>query len=75
MSEFIEISNDLHFNWLNEWKNSCIHMNKEIMLENTNSFQKKGIFKDIDEKGNAIIETDIGEEVISSGEISIKGVY
>ena len=75
LSEFIKISNDLHFNWLNEWKNSCIHMNKEIMLENTNSFQKKGIFKDIDEKGNAIIETDIGEEVISSGEISIKGVY
>ena len=75
LSEFIEISNDLHFNWLNEWKNSCIHMNKEIMLENTNSFQKKGIFKDIDEKGNAIIETDIGEEIISSGEISIKGVY
>ena len=75
LSEFIKISNDLNFNWLNEWKNSCIHMNKEIMLENTNSFQKKGIFKDIDEKGNAIIETDIGEEVISSGEISIKGVY
>ena len=75
LSEFIKISNDLHCNWLNEWKNSCIHMNKEIMLENTNSFQKKGIFKDIDEKGNAIIETDIGEEVISSGEISIKGVY
>ena len=55
LSEFIEISNDLHFNWLNEWKNSCIHMNKEIMLENTNSFQKKGIFKYIDEKVNAII--------------------
>ena len=75
LSEFIKISNDLHFNWLNEWRNSCIHMNKEIMLENTNSFQKKGIFKDIDEKGNAIIETDIGEEIISGGEISIKGVY
>ena len=55
LSEFIKISNDLHFNWLNEWKNSCIHMNKEIMLENTNSFQKKGIFKYIDEKVNAII--------------------
>ena len=32
-------------------------------------------FKDIDEKGNAVIETDIGEEIITSGEISIKGVY
>ncbi len=75
LSEFIEISNDLHFNWLNEWKNSCIHMNKEITLEDTNSHQIKAIFKDIDEKGNAVIETDIGEEIITSGEISIKGVY
>jgi len=75
LSEFIEISNNLNFNWLTEWKNSCIHMNKEITIEDTNSNQIKAIFKDIDEKGNAIIETDIGEEVISSGEISIKGVY
>ena len=50
-------------------------MNKEITLNDSNSYQKKVIFKDVDEKGNAIIETDIGEEVISSGEISIKGVY
>ena len=41
----------------------------------TNSNQIKAIFKDIDEKGNAVIETDIGEEIITSGEISIKGVY
>ena len=50
-------------------------MNKEIMLEDTNSHQIKAIFKDIDKKGNAVIETDIGEEIITSGEISIKGVY
>ena len=75
LSEFIEISNDLHFNWSNEWKNCCIHMNKEITIEDTNSHKIKAIFKDIDEKGNAVIETDIGEEIITSGEISIKGVY
>ena len=75
LSEFIEISNGLHFNWLNEWKNSCIHMNKEITIEDTNSNQIKATFKDIDEKGNAVVETDIGEEIITSGEISIKGVY
>ena len=39
------------------------------------SNQIKAIFKDIDEKGNAVIETDIVEEIITSGEISIKGVY
>ena len=75
LSEFIEISNNLNFNWLTEWKSSCIHMNKEITIEDTNSNQIKAIFKDIDEKGNAVIETDIGEEIITSGAISIKGVY
>tara|TARA_B100000941_G_scaffold241801_1_gene185493 strand:- start:1219 stop:1962 length:744 start_codon:yes stop_codon:yes gene_type:complete len=75
LSKFIETSNNIEFNWKDKWKNSCIHMNKEITLNDSNSYQKKVIFKDVDEKGNAIIETDSGKEIISSGEISIKGVY
>jgi biotin-(acetyl-CoA carboxylase) ligase len=51
-------------------------MNKQIKIEFGNSFKKKeAFFKDIDENGNAIIETDKGKKVMSSGEISIKGVY
>ena len=50
-------------------------MNKQIIIEVGNSFKKEAFFKDIDENGNAIIETDEGKKVISSGEISIKGVY
>jgi biotin-(acetyl-CoA carboxylase) ligase len=50
-------------------------MNKQIKIEVGNSFKKEAFFKDIDEIGNAIIETDKGKKVMSSGEISIKGVY
>ena len=73
--EFFAISKNINPNCLNEWRDSCIHMNKQIKIEVGNSFKKEAFFKDIDENGNAIIETDEGKKVISSGEISIKGVY
>lgn len=73
--EFFAISKNINPNWLNEWRDSCIHMNKQIKIEFGNSFKKEAFFKDIDENGNAIIETDKGKKVMSSGEISIKGVY
>ena len=50
-------------------------MNKEIKIQDSDSLEKKAIFKDIDTRGNAIIETKEGQKVITSGEISIKGVY
>ena len=75
LSEFIKISDNLDFNWLDEWRDSCIHINKEIKIQDGDSLEKKAIFKDIDTKGNAIIETSEGQKVIASGEISIKGVY
>ena len=33
------------------------------------------LLKDIDAQGNAVIESNEGEEVIATGQISIKGVY
>ena len=75
LSEFIKISDNLNFNWIDEWRDSCIHMNKEIKIQDSDSLEKKAIFKDIDTRGNAIIETKEGQKVITSGEISIKGVY
>ena len=50
-------------------------IDKQIKIEVDNSLKKEAFFKDIDESGNAIIETDEGKKVMSSGEISIKGVY
>ena len=73
--EFISMSKDMNPNWMDEWRDSCIHMNKQIKIEVGNSFKEEAFFKDIDENGNAIIETDEGKKVMSSGEISIKGVY
>lgn len=75
LSDFIKISDNLNFNWIDEWRDSCIHINKEIKIQDSDSLEKKAIFKDIDTRGNAIIETKEGQKVIRSGEISIKGVY
>ena len=75
LSDFIEKFDKLDFNWMDEWKNSCIHMNKKIKINDGNAFEKEAIFLDVDKNGNAIVKTDQGRELISSGEISIKGVY
>ena len=75
LSDFIEKSDKLDFNWMDEWKNSCIHMNKKIKINNGDAFEKEAIFLGVDKNGNAIVKTDQGKEFISSGEISIKGVY
>ena len=51
------------------------HINKEIEIFDGKRYQKKAIFKGIDTQGNAVIESNEGEEVIATGQISIKGVY
>ena len=75
LTEFLNIFDNSYDNWLDDWKKSCMHINKEIEIFDGEHLKKKAIFKDIDAQGNAIIETKDGEEVISTGQISIKGVY
>ena len=75
MTEFLNIFDNSYDNWLDDWKKSCMHINKEIEIYDEEHLQKKAIFKDIDAQGNAIIESKEGEEVIATGQISIKGVY
>ena len=75
LTEFLNIFDNSYDNWLDDWKKSCMHLNKEIEIFNGEHLQKKAIFKDIDAQGNAIIESKEGEEVIATGQISIKGVY
>ena len=75
LTEFLNIFDNSYDNWLDDWKKSCMHINKEIEIFDGEHLQKKAIFKDIDAQGNAIIETKEGEEVIATGQISIKGVY
>ncbi len=75
LTEFLNIFDNSYDNWLDDWKKSCMHINKEIEIFDGEHLKKKAIFKDIDAQGNAIIETKKGEEVITTGQISIKGVY
>ena len=75
LTEFLNIFDNSYDNWLDDWKKSCMHINKEIEIFDGEHLKKKAIFKDIDAQGNAIIETKEGEEVIATGQISIKGVY
>ena len=75
LTEFLKIFDNSYENWLHDWKKSCMHINKEIEIYDREHHQKKAIFKDIDTHGNAIIETKDGEKVISTSQISIKGVY
>ena len=75
LTEFLNIFDNSYDNWVDDWKKSCMHINKEIEIFDGEHLQKKAIFKDIDAQGNAIIESKEGEEVIATGQISIKGVY
>ena len=75
LTEFLNIFDNSYDNWLDDWKKSCMHINKEIEIFDEEHLQKKAIFKDIDAQGNAVIESNEGEEVIATGQISIKGVY
>ena len=73
--EFLNIFDNSYDNWLDDWKKSCMHINKEIEIFDGECLQKKAIFKDIDAQGNAVIKSKEGEEIIATGQISIKGVY
>ena len=71
----IKTFDDKNEEWKDEWRKSCMHMNKEIEVYDENNFVQKGIFKNIDDLGNAMIETNKGLEVFRSGQIKIKGIY
>ena len=75
LTEFLNIFDYSYDNWVDDWKKSCLHLNKEIEIFDGEHLQKKAIFKDIDAQGNAVIESNEGEEVIATSQISIKGVY
>jgi len=73
ISEIIKL--DRHYDWIDTWRNGCAHLNKEVEIYKDEEFIKKVIFKDIDEDGNGILQNKNGHERISSGQISIKGIY
>ena len=64
-----------NYDWINEWRSGCMHLNREVEIYKDEEFVKKVIFKDIDENGNGILQSKNGNEKISSGQINIKGIY
>ena len=75
INNLIKVFDGKDFDWLNEWRQACVHINKEIKIHKKNNKKENAIFKDVDNFGNAIIETTSGLEVFSSGQITIKGIY
>ena len=73
ISEIIKLEHN--YDWINEWRSGCMHLNREVEIYKDAEFVKKVIFKDIDENGNGILQSKNGHEKISSGQINIKGIY
>jgi len=65
-----ECCNQKNQNLINEWLNYCDHINKEIKFHQNNNIVS-GIFKGINEKGQAIINIKNQIELISSGIIEV----
>ena len=72
---FISALDNPMVEWLNEWKEACIHINQQIEINKNGQLLKNVIFHDIDDNGNAIIKTKDGYDKFTSGEINIKGIY
>ena len=75
ISKLLKFNDYYNEDWISKWKASCAHMNKEVEIYEGKKFIEKTIFKDIDSKGNAILESNNGVKKIRSGQISIKGIY
>ena len=74
-SEIIKAYDKDHFDWVNQWENLCIHLNKEVKINNHDSTTEDGVFIGIEDDGSALIKTESGMKSFKSSEISIKGVY
>lgn len=75
-----EILNRFYDNYYNEEEENILKYYKEnsLVLGKNLTFEKNGkkysgIGKDINEKGNLIVETEEGPMILSSGEVSVKG--
>ena len=73
--DIINCINGKHFDWINDWKRSCVHIGKNAVSINNSENSIIGIFHDIDSQGNAIVMTKNGIKTYNSGEIKIEGIY
>ena len=70
LNEFEKLYKDGSNTWIENWKKYCNHINKRIVLNN-NKEVVKGLFLDINEDGNAILDIESEQVVIYSGVLEI----
>lgn len=57
-----------------EYRNNCITLNRQVQVIYKNE-AILGTAVDVDNSGNLIVETDKGKITVSSGEVSVRGIY
>ena len=70
LNEFEKIYKSNTDKWITTWREYCNHLNKKIIFHKNDTLLE-GYFKDIDNNGNAIINIDSKEILISSGVLEI----
>ena len=59
--------------WVSYWAERDIFYRKEVMLSSTNE-RKQGVVKGVNRKGELLLQTERGIEVVVAGELSVRSV-
>ena len=70
LNEFENLYNCNPINWIKHWKKYCNHLNKTVSFNHQNK-NINGLFLDINNDGNAIINIEKEDIIISSGTLEI----
>ena len=70
LNEFENLYNSDSLTWIAEWKKYCNHINKPVSFNHHNELIN-GLFIDINNDGNAIINIEEQQVIISSGVLEI----
>jgi len=70
LNEFENLYNHKPIKWIAEWKKYCDHLNKLVSFNHNNEIIN-GLFIDINDDGNAIINIEKQQMIISSGVLEI----
>ncbi len=57
-----------------EYKSLCVNLGKEVSVIQNNT-ELRGVASDISPDGGLVVKTDTGEVLITSGEVSVRGIY
>lgn len=70
LNEFEKLYDNGSKTWALNWKQYCNHINKKVTFHNNDEIME-GLFLDIDENGNAIIDIKSKKTIVSSGVLEV----